>query len=396
MKITFFSNFLNHHQLPFCQEMIKLHGDDFKFVATEEIPKERIKLGYEDMNNKYDFVIKSYENEKEAYGLADESDVVIIGSAPTKYITNRIKNKKLTFRYSERIFKNYNSLKFIKSYISIFLKKTFVEKNVYLLCASAFSTRDYNIAGAYINRCYKWGYFPKIKEYIDIQKIINNKIENSILWVGRFIDFKHPEIVIKLANELKNNKNKFKITMIGTGELKATIINMIKEDKLEDVVEVLDSMSPNEVRKYMEKSQIYLFTSDKGEGWGAVLNESMNSACAVIANSVIGSAPFLIEDEKNGLMYNNGNFEDLVYKVEYLLDNKNKCNEIGKMAYYTMLEKWSPKIAAERITNLSENLLTKSNANLYEDGPCSKAKFVKDNWYKNNNLGKENNEKDNI
>ena len=381
MKVTFFSNFLNHHQLPFCQEMINLHGDNFKFVATEKIPEEQIKLGYEDMNDKYDFVIKSYENEKEVYRLADESDVVIIGSAPTKYITNRIKSKKLTFRYSERVFKHYNSLRCIKSYISIFLKRTFAEKNVYLLCASAFSARDYNIAGAYINRCYKWGYFPEVKEHTDVQKIIDNKIENSILWVGRFIDFKHPEIVIKLANELKNNKTKFKITMIGTGELKLKIINMIKEKKLEDVVEVLDSMSPNEVRKHMEKSKVFLFTSDKGEGWGAVLNESMNSACAVVVNSVIGSVPFLVEDKKNGLIYNNGNFQDLVYNVQYLLDNKDKCDELGRMAYYTMLEKWSPQIAAERITNLSENLLKKSKMDLYKDGPCSKAKYLKNKWY---------------
>lgn len=380
MKITFFSNFLNHHQLPFCKEMISLHGDNFKFVATEKIPDEQIKLGYEDMNDKYDFVVKSYENEEEAYKLANESDVVIIGSASTKYIKNRIRNKKLTYRYSERVFKSYNRLNLIKSYISIFLKKTFLEKHVYLLCASAFSARDYNIAGAYISKCYKWGYFPETKKYTDIQKVIDNKIENSILWVGRFIELKHPELIIKLANELKKNKFRFKITMIGTGELKSTMTNIIKEEKLEDVVEILGPMSPNEVRKYMEKSQIFLFTSDKREGWGAVLNESMNSACAVIANSAIGSVPFLIENEKNGLIYNNGNFQNLAYKVEYLLGNKDKCNELGERAYYTMLEKWSPKIAAERITNLSENLLKKSNIALYENGPCSKANFMKNKW----------------
>ena len=37
MKIAFFSNFLNHHQLPFCQEMIKILNDDFIFIATEPI-----------------------------------------------------------------------------------------------------------------------------------------------------------------------------------------------------------------------------------------------------------------------------------------------------------------------------------------------------------------------
>ena len=36
MKITFYSNYLNHHQLPFCIELNRLYGEDFKFVATEK------------------------------------------------------------------------------------------------------------------------------------------------------------------------------------------------------------------------------------------------------------------------------------------------------------------------------------------------------------------------
>ena len=33
----------------------------------------------------------------------------------------------------------------------------------------------------------------------------------------------------------------------------------------------------------------------------------MNSACAVVANSAIGSVPFLIKNKENGLIYENGN-----------------------------------------------------------------------------------------
>lgn len=390
MKVTFISNFLNHHQLPFCYEMIRLHGNNFKFVATEKIPKERIDLGYEDMNSKHDFVIRSYENEDDVYKLVDESDVVIIGSAPKKYIKSRVKNKKLTIRYSERIFKSYNILKSLKTYISVFFKKTFLEKNVYLLCASAFSARDYNIAGAYINRCYKWGYFPETKEYCNLQELIDHKIDNSILWVGRFVKWKHPENVIKLALELKRKSRSFKITMIGTGEQKPIIMEMVKKNGLMDIVEILDPMKPNKIREYMEKSQIYLFTSDKGEGWGAVLNEAMNSACAVVANSVIGSVPFLVNEDKNGEIYN-GSFRDLYTKVDILLNNKEKCKVLGMNAYNTITKEWSPRIAAERISELSESLLKKSGKLLYKSGPCSKAEFIKNNW---NKKGK--NERDNI
>ena len=51
---TFFSNFLNHHQLPFCLEMRYLLGDGFHFVATEPIPPGRSSMGYADINEALD------------------------------------------------------------------------------------------------------------------------------------------------------------------------------------------------------------------------------------------------------------------------------------------------------------------------------------------------------
>ena len=108
MKISFYSNFFTHHQLPFCQEMYKKYGNDFKFVSTEKINSERLSLGYKDMDNDYPFVLKAYESKEkheEAMKLALDSDVVIMGSTPTdEYAKERLKQDKLTFRYYARIF----------------------------------------------------------------------------------------------------------------------------------------------------------------------------------------------------------------------------------------------------------------------------------------------------
>ena len=92
MKVVFVSNFLNHHQLPFCEEMIKRLGkENFKFIATEKIPDERIKLGYEDMNNIYPFVIRAYENQKEAL---DFSVFTVKNGSNVSDITSALKNAK--------------------------------------------------------------------------------------------------------------------------------------------------------------------------------------------------------------------------------------------------------------------------------------------------------------
>ena len=36
MKFVFASNYLNHHQRPFCDEMYRVLGENFSFISNEE------------------------------------------------------------------------------------------------------------------------------------------------------------------------------------------------------------------------------------------------------------------------------------------------------------------------------------------------------------------------
>ena len=123
----------------------------------------------------------------------------------------------------------------------------------------------------------------------------------------------------------------------------------------------------------MEKSQIFLATSDRQEGWGAVVNEAMNSGCAVVANENIGATPYLIKDGENGLIYKNDSVDALYKKVKYLLDNNEKAKELGKNAYKSLKEEWNAKIAAERLLELAEILKNNKKCERFEKGPCSQA-----------------------
>src|SRR6478736_4274243 len=107
MKITFFSNYLNHHQIPFIDELLKIGNIDFTFVSTIETPKERLKAGYSDCSG-YSYNLNAYENKfnfQKAIKLGLESDIVIIGSASDIFIKERLSQNKHTFRYTERILK---------------------------------------------------------------------------------------------------------------------------------------------------------------------------------------------------------------------------------------------------------------------------------------------------
>ena len=240
-----------------------------------------------------------------------------------------------------------------------------------MLCASAYTAHDCRLIHAYPDKTYKWGYFPEVKKYSNIEKMIELKYHASILWVGRLIGFKHPEVAIQVADKLKQNGYKFELNMIGEGEKEANLLKMIKDRKLENCVHLHGFMSPEEVRKWMERAEIYLFTSDRNEGWGAVLNESMNSACAVVANEKIGSVPFLIENGVNGYTYNERDSDDLFAKVKQILVNEKLRRSMQKRAYETMSNMWNANTAAERLLKLIE-CLKKGKETEYFEGPCSR------------------------
>ncbi len=55
----------------------------------------------------------------------------------------------------------------------------------------------------------------------------------------------------------------------------------ILELNLSDKVHQLGNLSNSDVIKLMQNHQIFCFTSDRSEGWGAVLGEAMSNACSV-------------------------------------------------------------------------------------------------------------------
>ena len=380
MKVTFYSNFLTHHQVPFCLEMQKRLGDDFKFVSTMKIFQWRLDLGFEDLDQKYDFVVRAYENEEEkekAKKLALESDVVMIGSTTDELIEERLKQDKLTFRYRARVFifpDGFFNTVFDKKKMALFYNRHIKyrkNKNLHLLCANAYGAKDFNSLGLYKNKTYKWGYFLETNKY-DIDKLIEEKENNEkieIIWVARFIKWKHPEVVVKLAKRLKEQNYNFKIKMLGTGKLEEKTKQKIYQLNLDDVLEVVGQVPSDKVKDYMEKANIFIGTSDKNEGWGAVINESMNAACAIVANKKMGSVPFLIGDDNRGFMYED--YQDLENKVKKLIDDKELRKEFSKNAYDYITTKWTGELAAENIIKMFNSVIEGEEVEV-KDGPASR------------------------
>lgn len=382
MKIVFCSNYFNRHQKALCDELFALCDGDFTFVETAPMREERRKMGYEIPRASY--VLRTFESEDEASEVQKrilEADAVIHGSAPETLLRERKRASKLVLRYAERPLRGGKEiLKYLPRLLVWHLRNP-QKKPFYLLCASAYTAADFSRFFLYKNRAFRFGYFPAFSEKMP-SETPRQKTAPRLLFCARLIELKHPELVLNAAKRLSDEGYDFLLDFIGDGESKAALQECVQEYDLQARVRFLGTLPQESVREHMNNAEIFLFTSDRREGWGAVLWEAMESGLAVLASHAAGSTPFLVQNGKNGLIFQSENEEDFYRKLRRLLEDDALCKTLGTAARQTISSEWNARVAAERLLTLCRALLCGEDANaLFSEGPCSPSPILSDDWF---------------
>lgn len=274
MKITFVSNYINHHQIPFCDAMCRETGDQFSFIQTQPMEEERVRMGWQEECLK-SYVHFFYEDSELCRQMILESDVVLFGGCDDEsYIVERLQAGKPVIRISERLYKTgqwkaISPRGLLKKYHD---HTRYRKAPVYLLCSGAYVPSDFHIVRAYPQKMFCWGYFPETRHY-DVDKLLDDKGWTDdgekvpyILWAARLIPLKHPELALKTAAYLKDKGLKFHMEIVGGGEMEEEMKALCRDLQVEEYVTFSGFLKPEEVRTRMEQADIFLQTSDRNEG----------------------------------------------------------------------------------------------------------------------------------
>ena len=106
-----------------------------------------------------------------------------------------------------------------------------------------------------------------------------------------------------------------------------------------------------------------------------MVNEAMNSGCAVVANSEPGAVPYLIENRVNGMIYREGSYEQFREAVVYLMEHEEERRQMGRRAYDTICSLWNAENAASQCMRFYENW-QKGRVEPPAEGPFSIAPVI--------------------
>ena len=176
----------------------------------------------------------------------------------------------------------------------------------------------------------------------------NKKI---VTMIARLAYPKDPLLFLAAAIIARSKLPEVKFMLIGWGVLMKQCKEFIKRNSLGQTVAILDKRTPEEARKLLKASDVFVLCSHF-EGLPITILEAMLAGLPVIASNV-GGVRELVEDNKTGFLLRQQSPAELAKKIVYFLKNKNKPQEFGKLA----------KTKAEK--DFSVNSMVKKYQNLY-------------------------------
>jgi len=385
MRILQVSNLSCHLQLPLARQILELVGpNNFRFAATAKPDQNRIKLGWNLFIDE-PWILRAGESALDCDEFEkwwDTADVVICGDRRFSRMQDRLQNKKICFYMSERWWKppiGRGRLLWPPFYnLASQFKKIAVSEYFHYLPIGVYAATDILTIAKLNDRIWKWGYFTQtsnsFQTEVDKELNINNASKNlKILWVGRMLNWKKIDTLIKAVRMIAKAGHSFSLTLVGIGPEKERLVQMASRELPSGSFVFMDPMPSSEIPRLMQNHNVYVLPSSDYEGWGAVINEAMECKCAVVASRQSGAAASMITHGKNGMLFDAGDSDTLAQHLTVLATSPSFREELAQSGFNTIQQLWNPKIAASRLIDLSESLISRKEIIKYDEGPLSSA-----------------------
>ncbi len=206
---------------------------------------------------------------------------------------------------------------------------------------------------------------PKLSKDANL-KISKNKKGLKLLIIGNVHRGKGQIDAIKAIKTLRDKgiDNIFlKIVGGKSPEYYEELLDFTRKNDLENQIEFFDfvDMPGN----FFIESDIVLMCS-RSEGFGRVTVEAMLCGKPVIGANAGGTSE-IIENGKNGLMYNPGDVEDLADKIMFFYENRNEIDKFGQYGKEYCKNKFSEEKYVGRIDRILKNINQHKSSFFYDE-----------------------------
>jgi len=298
---------------------------------------------------------------------------------------NRNLNLIQTIKELKKQFKDFNpeivqSWGGISTFLSICLKPAFKYKLIGSFVADVFGAKAFSLKAFYPFFCdkvvgnsragllaYK---IPREKAVLIYNGFNENRFDKQVdkqekkdeigiqtpfvvAMVATFWKTKDWRCYLLSAKQIVAKRKDITFLAIGDGPDWEKCNSLIREEEKRFIMLLGHRSDTDEI---LQICDITILVSNLGEGVSNSIVESMAFGVPVIATNS-GGTPEIIEDGINGVLLLNNNVSELVGKIEFLIGNTKKREEMGECASKTIKESFSLNAMTQQYVNLYKSLL---------------------------------------
>ncbi len=183
----------------------------------------------------------------------------------------------------------------------------------------------------------------------------------KILTVGRLVEKKGHEYLIKAIAKVITNHTNITCIIAGDGPLRNKLESLVSELGIENHVKFLGAVEQNEVIKLYQQAHIFVLpsiTASNGdqEGIPVVLMEAQAVGLLIISTYHSG-IPEVIMDGKSGFLVPEKDVNALADRLDYLIKHPEIWLEMGRRGRNFVEEKYDIKKLNQQLVEIYQNLI---------------------------------------
>lgn len=324
MRLVQYVNCISPHQVPLARELVaRLGVENFRYVYLESELSDRKRMGWSEHLDEW--MISASADTQD---FVDACDVLLTGIRDVDLFQRRERAGLKTFYMGERWFKPIGGWLVVGGWrleISLpgwvrmlvpsyrrmakrFVKWIENDPNGRVLAIGPWARKDMLRLGVPESKILPWGYFvaPSTNQTSNIKRQTSNVLH--ILWVGRMLDWKRVDTIIRALHEVKGKGEgerwSVQLTLVGDGPEKPRLQRLaacILKKASSSIVRLRPSPSPvsiaflpsqpiAKIREIMCAHDVYVLSSDEGEGWGAAVSEALEEGMHVVGTYEAGAS----------------------------------------------------------------------------------------------------------
>lgn len=204
-----------------------------------------------------------------------------------------------------------------------------------------------------------YNFYDLLKTETNKDESISDGKKNTIAYIGRLSQEKGLITLLNAAKLLLSKEKKIQFSIIGDGPLMKELRERVSAEQINNV-RFLGYMKHEALYKEIRKSLVVVLPSEWYENNPMAILEAFALGKPVIG-SRLGGIPELVEDYERGLTFEAKNPEDLISKIQYLVDNPEKALEMGRKAKLFVEQELSSEKHYSRLMKIYKGILELHN-----------------------------------